>query len=515
MIFLLTAPPGVGKSQFAVNEIVKQDELNEKNLKITQQNFSYFLEHLEENKNKMITVDLVEFKGSQNMFKAIRDALDGYDQKEITLEKFFKLFDHCDFEQLFSPTIFPEHFYKSTTLNLLVNFVNKTIQTQFKNFPPVRQIYADINGLRLENVLLSPDDWRTCPDGSIIFYDEVQNRPIYKNTREKNPIIEELTVHRHRGFDIWFITQFPVLIHTEVRAVVGQHYHLYRPWGLPQAYVNVWSYAVIDPNSGAKKRVAERTFKFTYSKKVQKLYTSATMHTHKINIPKKVFLLCAVGLGGLWLAYDGFSGGTLINKKEQTSKIDAAKDAPILNINGTPKEGEKTQEITPEIAQKVKTCVDQFGWSYDACREAYDPTFKVNSDNRPGEVFIYDPSKPYQTLHENVSYEVKVKPVFSGCVKYGNKYTAYTQQGTLLEVDASTCKKLIDNGDRPFNYFAEKQEMKPLEQTPDDHYKKAYLENIARLDAERYVKAKDAVVKPEQIPLGTPVPRDISGANSL
>lgn len=116
-------------------------------------------------------------------------------------------------------------------------------------------------------------------------------------------------------------------------------------------------------------------------------------------------------------------------------------DAPILNINGTPKEGEKTQEITPEIAQKVKTCVDQFGWSYDACREAYDPTFKVNSDNRPGEVFIYDPSKPYQTLHQNVSYEVKVKPV-SGCVKYGNKYTAYTQQGTLLEVDASTCKSL-------------------------------------------------------------------------
>jgi hypothetical protein len=58
----------------------------------------------------MITVDLVEFKGSQNMFKSIRDALDGYDQKEITLEKFFKLFDHCDFEQLLSPTIFPEHF---------------------------------------------------------------------------------------------------------------------------------------------------------------------------------------------------------------------------------------------------------------------------------------------------------------------------------------------------------------------------------------------------------------------
>ena len=54
-----------------------------------------------------------------------------------------------------------------------------------------------------------------------------------------------------------------------------------------------------------------------------------------------------------------------------------------------------------------------------------------------------------------------------------------------------------------------------LEQSKDDHYKKAYQENIARLDAERYAKAQNPVVKPEQIPLGTPVPKDISGANSL
>jgi hypothetical protein len=32
--------------------------------------------------------------------------------------------------------------------------------------------------------------------------------------------------------------------------------------------------------------------------------------------------------------------------------------------------------------------------------------------------------------------------------------------------------KLIDNGDRPFNYFAEKQEMKPVEQSSDEHYKR-------------------------------------------
>ena len=55
MIFLLTAPPGVGKSQFAVNEIVKQDELNEKNLKIPNLNLeklSQQVEVLEQNFSK-------------------------------------------------------------------------------------------------------------------------------------------------------------------------------------------------------------------------------------------------------------------------------------------------------------------------------------------------------------------------------------------------------------------------------------------------------------------------------
>ena len=128
-------------------------------------------------------------------------------------------------------------------------------------------------------------------------------------------------------------------------------------------------------------------------------------------------------------------------------------------------------------------------------------------------VFDYSPSDPFKTLQ--VQYEVTAKPVFSGCTKFNGRYYAYTQQGTKLDVDPSVCQRVIDDGDRPFNYFVQKQEIKPVEQAIDDHYKKAYQENIARLDAERYAKAQNPVVKPEQIPLGTPVPRDITGANSL
>ncbi|WP_420480993.1 hypothetical protein [Acinetobacter pittii] len=41
-------------------------------------------------------------------------------------------------------------------------------------------------------------------------------------------------------------------------------------------------------------------------------------------------------------------------------------------------------------------------------------------------------------------------------LRKNGRYVAYTQQGTILhDVSSSDCKKLIDQGDRPFNYFAD------------------------------------------------------------
>ena len=106
--------------------------------------------------------------------------------------------------------------------------------------------------------------------------------------------------------------------------------------------------------------------------------------------------------------------------------------------------------------------------------------------------------------------------VFSGCMNG----VAYDTQGTILhDAPKDLCKRVM-KGDRPFNPYKQPENSDSYqyasnEARGDENYKKAYLENIARLDAERHVKAQDAVVKSEQIPLGTPVPRDISGANSL
>jgi len=495
MINLLTAPPGVGKTLFAVMQLKKVQDENLKNLPVSKSNYLNNLEILSNNADKQITVDLIEFKGNQNLFSEIRLALQKYDGQTISLIEYFSCFNHYNFSDFYSDKVTPDHYYLSTSYNLIANFANKELDLKFKMIPPVRQIYSDINGLRVEGILESPDDWRTCPDGSVIFYDEVQNRAIYKNTKVKNEIIEELTVHRHRGFDIWFITQFPILIHTEVRAVVGQHYHLFRPWGLPQAYVHVWSYSVVDPNSFSKKRAAERTFRFSYSKDIYKLYTSSTMHTHKIHLPKKLILY---GFGiciGLIMMYRGISGGTIFNEGTDNKKPVAAQTSGIVQTidnakqSANPYSAQAQNQDTLSVECRKAANVDKpecVAWFDNLTLNRGSVT---GSDLQTVQV-SYNPSKPFDDsgIKPSINYEVTAKPVFAGCVKMDGKYVAYTQQGTTLpDVSSSDCKKLIENGDRPFNYFQHPQQELKVQQQPQEH-------KLNSLDAEflaKYQQAKE------------------------
>lgn len=75
----------------------------------------------------------------------------------------------------------------------------------------------------------------------------------------------------------------------------------------------------------------------------------------------------------------------------------------------------------------------------------------------------YNPNKPFDVDQSQIEYTVTSKPVFSGCIKKNGRYVAYTQQGTILhDVAQSDCKKLIEQNDRPFNYFAQSKTPEPV-----------------------------------------------------
>ena len=373
----------------------------------------------------------------------------------------------------------------------------------------------------MDYISLAPQDWRDVPDNSIIFMDEIHKRPEYcdDGKMSQNQMIVDLTTHAHSNKDIYLITQDPERLNKGIRKLVEKMYLVKRPIQKPN-FATIYEFErwLRDPwqaVSSDRKKHHQDDYKFFYKKKWQDMYTSASAHTSiNFKIQRKFIYAIIAIISLMSLSYYLFtvSGGdklarTAVNgmtgNKEQTSdekKTGTGESKPLENL-----EIECRKGINVEKSECVK-------WFNDLSKN----NSSVQSNDRIQSV-SYNPNNPFDDseIQNKITYEVTAKPVFSGCMQVENQYVAYTQQGTRLKVSQSDCRKLIQDNDRPFNYFAEKQEIKPVEQSPDDHYKKAYQENIARLDAERYAKAQDAVVKPEQIPLGTPVPRDISGANSL
>src|SRR5690554_3065640 len=70
-----------------------------------------------------------------------------------------------------------------------------------------------------------------CPDGAVVIIDEAQQ--IFPTRGPSKPIpegVKALEVHRHRGFDIIFITQDPGLLDANARRLANEHFHFERPY---------------------------------------------------------------------------------------------------------------------------------------------------------------------------------------------------------------------------------------------------------------------------------------------
>lgn len=168
-------------------------------------------------------------------------------------------------------------------VQLLQNYIDAN-QKLIEEGKPPREIYSDIDGLTIEGVKQSPSDWRDCPDGSIVFYDECQQKfgPDGQG-RSSRPDIQELETHRHRGFDIILITQHPKLLHAHIRRLIGRHYQIFRMHGGETAKIFQRDGQMdIDKVTSLEK---QDNFMWSYNKDLYDKYKSATVHTHKKQLP--------------------------------------------------------------------------------------------------------------------------------------------------------------------------------------------------------------------------------------
>lgn len=283
--------------------------------------------------------------------------------------------------------------------------------------------YSGIKDLALPWHEIEAENWNDCPEGAIIVIDECQRlfRP-RGNGAQVPPYVSALETHRHKGMDIFIVTQHPMLIDANVRRLTERHFHVARRFGMQRATVLKFESCKDQPL--AKTAGATRE-EWKYPKEVFNFYKSAEVHTVKRRIPMTFWVMLGVPvLVGALIYY-------FINRHYQ--------DGKILLPGMTPESQSSTQQKTGaspgQKSDKPKAL------TRDDYIRAYSPRIEGLAYSAP----IYDEvTKPVRA------------PVPVGTVIFKGKCSAYSQQGTPLNMPQSLCLQIAAHGF--FREFDDKNE---------------------------------------------------------
>ena len=217
-----------------------------------------------------------------------------------------------------------------------------------------RPIFANIMGLDIDGVEPPHDDFRECPKGSIIYYDEAQEIDHYSSdSRATNPVAKALSVHRSRyGVDIHFITQDPSLLHKYVLKNTGLHTYLWRPANRKSIDVYVWPRAITSPNKTDFNNAYD-SFKRSLNPVCFDYYESTPLDTHKkVGSKKKsaVIMTALIFFGMIaFFVYPAISQSIATNKETETlsEELPRAKEAS-MTLTKTDEQKQTLQDQQPQ-----------------------------------------------------------------------------------------------------------------------------------------------------------------------
>lgn len=374
---------------------------------------------------------------------------------------------------------------------------------------PNRIIYTNIVGCTYPGVIIiqstanNPFDWRDLPNGAVLVYDEAHEHPAFskddllktfeiddseciKNiatinarddlkVKEKEELVRQerkkqdmklikakddildigrsLTLHRHFGIEIYFITQKPFKLNDSVKASVVEHLVIRRLFKLKAA--TIYTFAELQEQFGFSTRKNALSWRFwLHPKQLYKFYISAEEHDKSKKIPLSliawILLPLLIVASALKDSYDSPLFSQFLEKWGLKSKAEQVQPVEQNNASNAqlPTSTDNSKEyVDCNLYENLHLSICQI--------EQKLKNEKLQSEVR--QAIGYNPNDPYRDLSASFNYQASTQPIFSGCIKYNGKYYGYTQQGTKLNIPESDCKKLIENGDRPFNYFASQQ----------------------------------------------------------
>ncbi len=275
-----------------------------------------------------------------------------------------------------------------------------------------RQVYySGIKDLRLPwTELDAPENWPDVPTGAIVVIDECQR--VFRPRTAGSGVprhVSELETHRHKGIDIYLITQDPMLADVNIRRLVGTHFHVLRAFGSKFATVHEWNSVRLDPDKPGRREDSIK-HQFKYPIDIFQLYHSAEVHTHQRKIPARlIFLFVLPVLIGvlIYLGYGFLSkSGAGSETKAAPPSLATTAEKPTVRQEptGTMTTAELVDSYTPRVA----------GLPFTAPR--------------------------YDRVTEAVEAPIPM------CISNRSKCRCYTQQGTRLDTPEDVCRSIAERG---------------------------------------------------------------------
>ena len=387
------------------------------------------------------------------------------------------------------------------TMKLIFEYLNKG-----------RQVYTNIVGIKVDGVISvassvgEPFDWRDLPNGSVLVWDEAHEHPAFseqdllktfkidetpfdelleqlnsrdgitatqerqniqkiekakkdaleKRKEEIRDIGRSLLLHGHFGIEIIFITQRPAKLNADVLASVTSHFIMRRKFGMDAAMIWEFGEAMTTWSRSTASYALNKTL-WRYPKHLYKFYVSSENHQVRKSFPLKYL---AFGLIPLALFYKGYD------------------NAQQTGFFGVFKKDEPAQVQTHQATHTQPNAQKPIVCTYDnintkECQELQQAKQQQLNNEISANTVKYNLNDPYLSMNParlDLEIDPAQLPRLTGCIKYKNKYYDIDQQGNKMpNVKQEACRRWIEDGQRPYNYFAEsntgykKQEEKPME----------------------------------------------------
>lgn len=272
-----------------------------------------------------------------------------------------------------------------------------------------------------------PTKWEQLPAGCILVVDEAQQ--FFRAATGSVPsYIAAMETIRHRGIRLIIITQHPMLIHANIRALIGRHEHLVRENGKQSAIVYRRN-SVIDNVRSDSALNKEDYSTWPYPVEVFEAYKSAEIHTVKRTITSRAKR--AIVLAVIALLVVGF----VVHRIQ--SRI--ARDAEAV-------EQQKLAAASAPASRKIETFKPQTAEDY---AQQFTPVI---------------PSMPW-SMPATMQREVIVQPKIY-CMSSEMFCNCLTEQGTRYLLPDSECRDVARYGP-PYNPFEDQSTTwkgQPMEQ---------------------------------------------------